>query len=348
MKTRNGTIDLLKFLFALALIIYHGRLISQTDNPIFSMGYFAVEFFFMVSGFFMAKTAIEKEKNSGRFLFEKYKGFMPYHIFAFLLAFIVTCVINSHDSLKSVIRLGISAVPEFLMIPTLSGIGFNLSSINAIEWYLSAMLVAMAILYPMVKKWKEGFCGIASLLIFLITSGYLYNTNGQTYNCIDTWNGYVCLGLLRAVADIAMGCFIYGITRNEPKKPDTRCKRIFITAAEIVCYGVVFFFMTSSLEKKYEFAVIYFLIAGISLSMTKRSYLAGVFNNKFVAFLGKLSFPMFLNQGWIRKLLRAYNPGLSYLWSELIFLTATIIVSLICIFTVDKILELIKSKKQTA
>ena len=53
---RNGTIDFFKFIFFVMIMIYHGRILEpDRDNWIFCDGFIGVEFFFMVSGYMMAK-----------------------------------------------------------------------------------------------------------------------------------------------------------------------------------------------------------------------------------------------------------------------------------------------------
>ena len=45
MKKRNGNVELLRFLFAWIIVLFHGGLH-------FKGGYLAVEFFFTITGFF--------------------------------------------------------------------------------------------------------------------------------------------------------------------------------------------------------------------------------------------------------------------------------------------------------
>jgi hypothetical protein len=48
---RNGFIDFLKFIFAIIILIHH----SWQFFPILPIGYIGVEFFFLVTGWLMAK-----------------------------------------------------------------------------------------------------------------------------------------------------------------------------------------------------------------------------------------------------------------------------------------------------
>lgn len=69
MKQRNGTIDFLKFIFAVIIVIFHGsqKLTDDSSLQIFKSGRLGVEFFFLVSGYMMAASAEKQiaKKSSG-------------------------------------------------------------------------------------------------------------------------------------------------------------------------------------------------------------------------------------------------------------------------------------------
>ncbi len=51
-KVRNGELDFFKFLFAIVIFLYHCRSFADTgETIILRNGSYAVEFFFIVSGF---------------------------------------------------------------------------------------------------------------------------------------------------------------------------------------------------------------------------------------------------------------------------------------------------------
>ena len=58
---RNQTIELLRFFFAVVIVLYHGRVIFPIS--LFPSGYLAVEFFFIVSGYMMVKSS-KKQQDS--------------------------------------------------------------------------------------------------------------------------------------------------------------------------------------------------------------------------------------------------------------------------------------------
>ena len=57
MKKRSGNLDLMKFLFSLMIIFFHGKNLATTESYLFPGGSLVVEFFFVVSGVLMARAA---------------------------------------------------------------------------------------------------------------------------------------------------------------------------------------------------------------------------------------------------------------------------------------------------
>lgn len=58
---RNGKIELLRFLFAVIIVLHHSRQLLGDENCLFLGGSLGVEFFFIVSGYLMM-SSIEKRK----------------------------------------------------------------------------------------------------------------------------------------------------------------------------------------------------------------------------------------------------------------------------------------------
>ena len=54
---RNGKIDLLRFLFAVIIVLHHTRYLFGDEHCFFHGGSLAVEFFFIVSGYLMTAHA---------------------------------------------------------------------------------------------------------------------------------------------------------------------------------------------------------------------------------------------------------------------------------------------------
>ena len=63
-KVRNGKIDFMKFLFAFIIVIHHSRNLVGDDVSPFFGGSFAVEFFFIVSGYLFLRTILKAPDNT--------------------------------------------------------------------------------------------------------------------------------------------------------------------------------------------------------------------------------------------------------------------------------------------
>ena len=67
MKQKNAAIDLLKFLFAMMILLFHGGKNLPGQVSLFPNGRIGVEFFFLVSGYLMAASAARLIKFGGKF-----------------------------------------------------------------------------------------------------------------------------------------------------------------------------------------------------------------------------------------------------------------------------------------
>lgn len=112
MKQRNGTVDFLKFIFAVLIVMFHSKnLATGVEESYFIGGSIGVDFFFLVSGFFLASSALKKpylnEKSLGEDTFEfmkhKIAGLMPNYYVAWTIAFAVFHIVQT-STLKIIIK----------------------------------------------------------------------------------------------------------------------------------------------------------------------------------------------------------------------------------------------------
>lgn len=68
-KKRNGEIEILRFLFCMYIFLRHGApflKMTGSDADLFARGALGVDFFFIVSGYFMAASAAKKTASTHR------------------------------------------------------------------------------------------------------------------------------------------------------------------------------------------------------------------------------------------------------------------------------------------
>ena len=164
-QKRNGELDFFKLLFCIVVISFHSGYFIQSENGYFKGGSIAVDFFFVVSGVMMARNAAQKayEENLGidtfEFIKKKILRFMPDIYVAWVIAFVVK---HWHFvSWKQVVKDLFASIWELLFLTNTGIVGYSPNDAsylsNDATWYISAMILSMLLLWPLLRKYKENF-----------------------------------------------------------------------------------------------------------------------------------------------------------------------------------------------
>ena len=96
---RNGEIDLFRFIFAVVVLLFHFD--PYLKWSIFKWGSIGVEFFFLVSGYLLARRGDQMHAYAGgmddhqisteywQYILRKFRSFFRYYVFAIILQIIV-------------------------------------------------------------------------------------------------------------------------------------------------------------------------------------------------------------------------------------------------------------------
>lgn len=336
-KKHCGTISFWKFMFCLMIIIYHGNIFATgNENILFKYGSIGVEFFFIVSGYLLAKKALnetDESDNIGQdtvnYIMRKIKNFFPYIFICWIAGMIVKNVFDTMTLKDNVLAI--------FDITFMRMAGFKETVINGAVWYISAMLICMLVLYPMIRKFKYNFVYIVSPLIVLLVGGWL-NQNYGSLRVPDKWIGFAYKGLLRAFFELNLGCIIYVLSKKMEKVEFNNFGRFLITTVEVACLLIPF--LVSSLineATKYDYMVLFILSIGVCLAFTEKSYGSKIFNNKFIYFLEKISLPMYISHTWIRTIINEaiVLHTLSYYQKIILFVIVTIFISILMYYLVE-------------
>lgn len=311
-SSRNGKIELLRFVFCVSVLLFHlcKYILGEPSYKdgvhlsLFAHGAIGVEFFFLVSGFLMAKSAYKQvevlkipqddqtlSKNYFQFICRKFLSIFPYHVVAFVLA-IAAYVLSERMVLSKILMYVVKSLPNFLLIE-MSGI--NLSNPNHIEWYISCMLLAMAILYPLCVKYYYRFTRFFAPLIAIFLIGYMQYTTGRLTG-VSQWTGICYKSLLRSIAEIALGAAAFEICRYLQGRNWSILQRILFTLTELACFVLTMIFVLYTFTVEIEVIVLCLLFALVILAFSGVSYGSGVFNNKVCCWLGSISLSVYLAQ----------------------------------------------------
>lgn len=309
---RAGEIEFLRFLFSIVIVLHHSRNFIGNKTALFLNGAFAVEFFFILSGFLMMKSVAkmnDKYDNLGietaGFIKKKFLSLCPDMIISWIIGAVATAVIGKYtfEAIAKMFRNGIWE----LGLLTMTGIKF--STVNDAVWYLSSMLLCMIIIYPILRKYKT----TAKLVIIPVATFLIYGYFAMQTKSIRSpfgWLGFTFRGNLRAFADLGVGIMLYQITEVFKTKRLTALSKLILTAVKyigiVLLVAYMYFIRKPTIQ--YDMFLIFVIAVIIGLIFSNQTYGGCMFNNGFFEFLGKFSLPLYLSHYYWANLFKTVLP----------------------------------------
>lgn len=330
---KNGKVELLRFFFCMAVLLFHEQkyLLGEASLKhgvhlaFFPHGSIGVEFFFLLSGFLMAKSIFRKvhpadgavpplsPNESLRFLSHKYASVFPQHCVAFVIAVWVWAVFDGFQTLTQLIQYLLNSIPNFLLIQMT---GISLANPNHVEWYISCMLIAMALLYPLCRRYYTAFTRYFAPLGALLILGYLFYTTSSLTG-VSVWTGLCYKSVLRAIIEVALGTTAFELSRSLASTPLSRLQRTGLTAAELLLLVCAAAYILLTLPKTYEFYLLGVLFLLLVISFSNVTWGSRLAQNRLNFFLGSLSLPIYLSQLSAIRLTQHFLPQAAHRWQLL-------------------------------
>lgn len=295
---RNGNIEVLRFVFCVSVVLFHGHFG-------FNGGYLAVEFFFMITGYFLAKKlGAEKVEHSEEKLlytlntswkdiWHRIKNILP----ALLISSIIGTIINILGQNWSLVDLmgHVFLLPYDLLL--WQCYGFLVPSATGIVWYLSAMIFALWLLYPIIRKKYDIYVKYIAPILTWVIVGFLLNTYGKLEVPNEYAFGFLNTGILRAIAMISFGTVIYEISERITKFNLSIAVKWTLTGIEMSLYilVIIYFYMWREAFAVADGLIVLLLGIALIITTSKKSMLYGKLNSKPCIFLGEISVFLFMN-----------------------------------------------------
>ena len=335
-NTRNGKIELLRFIFCIYIACFHLKCSLGNSTKIFSNGFLGVEFFFIVSGYLLAKSLSKFDnvpkgeiiRTSVSFVWKKYASFVYYYIVVIIITSIAW-IQYFQLTLEQWIRKIFGALPTFLLLQMF---GFDTAEWYGPTWYLSAMMIVIFILTPILIRYSKIYSLYISPVLSLLLLGLIYHQCG-TFDLSNRWRDNINYGLIRAFAEISLGCTCYYIVKSGILK---RVNKYLLSAVALSMYLISFVCMTGSYGKAVQASVIILLTIATVITFYNRDTFTFL-NNKFIYFLGKLSLTVFLSHSICRFYITKYiAPDIMPLYLYIgIYLLFVFALSIICLLGGD-------------
>lgn len=157
MKQRNYEIDFWKFVFSIVIVFLHSFNLFDGKNLYMVGGSIGVDFFFIVTGYYFANqiNGVEyKKRNIGRsclnYVVYRYKKILP----SFIISCMIALTLRTYFSIDhgDIFFKLAYLINEILLLQSL---GFPVYAVTGSAWYLSAMLISIAIIYPIIRYLKD-------------------------------------------------------------------------------------------------------------------------------------------------------------------------------------------------
>lgn len=258
-KNKNSLIELMRFLFALWVLYYHSYV--PYKGQLFGQGYLAVEFFFVLSGFFLMRSInkyVELPTQEGLF------GILRKRFNSIAIPFIIGEV--------------------FVLIYSFRSFEISSNFLFGYLWYIRDLFIAITGIFLLRKFIKRD--AVFYLILVIASAVALF---GLEWVQLFAWPK----GPFRSVVAIPIGIFASLIPQIKVKvKPNLILSLSGLIISAIGCFSIIV------LPNK-DLLLSYVLVV---IGYPSLIYFANQidFNNKFLDWLGSLSFPIYAFQCILR------------------------------------------------
>lgn len=339
LDTKHNSIEFFRFLFALQIAVYHTW--DYFEAPVFGGGgYIAVDFFFILSGFFMYRhicignkegVKLCPSKDTAAYMISRIKRIYLDYLLAFLSQFLLLNCIVEKNCLKQTILNLLNSCWTLLLINE-AGIGPIIYN-GAAGWYLSALLIASYLVYYLAVKFPDTFIRYLAPIEMIGIYSFFYNRFGHLEIATEFCNTG---GTLRAIAGISLGCICYHIFVFIDNFEYTKMGKFLFDFIELSLIIMIMWCEKRGFTQNDFICVLLFGLL-IPLLYSQESHFTKLFQRPIFGFLGKISFLFFLNHRFILILFIQYIPGLTYVQMLPIYLLGTFIFSVGMYILSDKI-----------
>ena len=317
-KNRNGKIDLLKFIFALIIVLKHGaEYIPVSLGNNLSTAALGVEFFFIVSGYLMAASASRSADSppsrvglaTQTFIRKKFLALMPEFAVATVMNFVIYMVFLTPKSLSKFLNV----IYKFIM--TLVPIGMTgiaqKSDFTVATWYISAMLLAMFVLYPLCVKHFDTFTRIIAPVVGLFLLGFFafnYGSPRGPKTFVDIGGlTFFYKGFLRGVCEISLGAAVFPLCESFKKVRLGTKGRLLVSAAELASFVLPVLWMAVGRGTRFDIQATLCLVVLAFFAFSHQGLFAGRFDCAPCYRLGALSMVVYFAHPQIADVMENIN-----------------------------------------
>lgn len=169
------------------------------------------------------------------------------------------------------------------------------------------MLLAMLLIYPLLRKYKDQFFYIICPFAFVMMMGYSYQ-NYLNLRLPSAWNGWILKGLFRAIMETFGGCLCYIVAEKMKTIAWTKLSKILLSILRALCFWSVIVASYNHGGSKFDWNFVILFMIGITITVSQCSYDKVVFRSSIFNWLGTYSFSLYLGHGYWGRVLKNILP----------------------------------------
>lgn len=302
---RNNT-TIWRVIATYLIVFLHSRKIVFGNNSMTGW-YIMVEFFFMMSGFWMTNGVFSGKYDNlstGRYVLIRIKRLYP-HIFFTCIIMYVYKIIHGSLSIGGIISIPFGRVFEFIPF-TYSFIDWDMfGTPYYILWYVNALIVVSVPVYYMISRHRDFFVWVIAPIAVIGGYRYMFEVNNNVNDGMD---------FLRAFSGMCLGCIICNlITIINEKISFSTVAFIIIRFVEYGAFATTILLSFIFPQTKLDFYFVFYLAVSLSMMFIyparmdyKKSQLVGIIvsgapsSTKIIKYLGSISYAIYLNHMWVQ------------------------------------------------
>jgi len=294
MKAANLDIQITKFLYSWAIVIYH---LAAITSVTFRGGYCGVEYFLLTAGVFLF-LSFEKGEQSGKlrtpgqYLTRRFCRFFPWSLTGYLLCVFVRRVVL-YPTWDVTVWMDWFAcdIWEILLIKW-NGMNNNSYLLNGPAWTLSAMLIVGFFIWTFLYHYKKLFVNLIMPLTLVAGFGYwMHLPSADT----EIWLGFTTFGTFRTWLIMCLSYYCLLMGRKLEKIPFNKWGKLLLTIVEGLIHVFALVVMIYRAERYYQWFLTLLFMISISIAMSGHSYLEKFLSgSRNAKLLGDLSMSVYL------------------------------------------------------
>jgi len=241
---RNFSVDFMRMVFAFVIVYAHMGLLKVVPEIVVGS---VLIFFFVLTGYF-TMAGYEKRRDRGvtmgHFLLSKVMTFLPYLVAACIVTFVLQTILQMEYFDYSLEESLLSSLLAFFADAScLDMFDMPLVIANVAVWYLSGMVLGLAVTYPLLSRYGHSFSKYVAPIIGVLCITVSLRLTGTLFGpYVDI--GGMTKGMVESVGMICLGYFAFECVAKLKTLKFTRFGKVVLTVVElggyILCVAMMF------------------------------------------------------------------------------------------------------------